>query len=249
MARFALILWLLMSSVASAKEVSLQGKSFVLTEAEGFQLVSGSSLRLGFFEDPELSFGAGCNGMSGPYELVDGRLVLPGVRRTEKACRAEYARQDQWLHGFMSSKPRITYDEEHLTLEGDDAKLVFLLRELAAPDLPLVGTRWEVNMMTAGGRTAYYRVPSNPTLVFAQDGSVRIDTGCNTGRGRFTKASAKQLRVSAVRLTKTRCTGNQAIVDKHIKALLAGATMRYEIEEAQLKLTVSRALVVYASAH
>src|SRR3954470_7514430 len=55
-------------------KADLDGSAFASTSVEGHDLVAGSTVRL-TFEDGSLSANAGCNTMTGSYDVTDGRLA------------------------------------------------------------------------------------------------------------------------------------------------------------------------------
>jgi len=105
----------------------LMGRRFDACSAEGFELLEGTVLRLSFREDEDTNvhFSAGCNGFSGRATLRDGRLIIPGVMRTELGCGRDHSAQDAWLmRFFLKSKPAVVLQGRELTLTSADAMLV-----------------------------------------------------------------------------------------------------------------------------
>ncbi|MCJ7710858.1 MAG: META domain-containing protein, partial [Chloroflexi bacterium] len=63
----------------------LDGRTFLSTDISGRTLVAGSRVRM-TFQAGSLSANAGCNAMSGGYEVVDGRLRTGPMATTEIGC-------------------------------------------------------------------------------------------------------------------------------------------------------------------
>jgi len=234
-AALMLALFLLCTSCDSGSSgPSLDGRDFLLESSEGFEPLSGSTVRLSF-DDGELRFSAGCNSSSGPYELRDGHLIVESLGSTEIGCDAGRHAQDLWLGMFMTSEPLLVLEGDELTLTNPEASLVFLDREVADPDRPLVETPWTVDTFIDGGAASNFPGPSSPTLLFAEDGSLEIDTTCNTGSGRYS-TSGDQLTLSDVAYTDKACSGAAASIDAEVQAFLNNGTFGFQIEAARLTL-------------
>ena len=88
------------SAGGSATVEDLDGRTFLSQSATGYTLVAGSVVRLSF-EGVRLGASAGCNQMSGEYEIVDGVLKVGPMAMTEMACEEPLMAQDQWLSAFL----------------------------------------------------------------------------------------------------------------------------------------------------
>src|SRR5687768_9973691 len=64
---------------------ALSGRTFLSTGIEGAELAEGSQVRL-TFEATRIGASAGCNQMSGEYEVADGALKVGMLAMTEMAC-------------------------------------------------------------------------------------------------------------------------------------------------------------------
>lgn len=154
---FGLLAWMSLLVVGCSEEVgplaptpgsatpSLDGRTFISQEVTGRDLVEGTEIRLRF--QGHLGVTAGCNSMGAGYSIEDGRLVIDagGLSQTEIGCDPERHEQDTWLADFLLSSPSVALSGDELTLTGDDAAIELLDREVAEPDLPLVGTTWRVD--------------------------------------------------------------------------------------------------------
>ena len=103
-------------------EADLDGRTFVSTETEGFTLVPGTQVTL-TFEEGNVSASAGCNTMSGPYEIDDGTLEVGEMATTLIGCPDDLQQQDQTLQDLLTGGPGVTLDVEVLTVSGQGMTL------------------------------------------------------------------------------------------------------------------------------
>jgi heat shock protein HslJ len=197
-------------------------------------LVSGSKIRLSF-PAGSLSASAGCNNMSGSYEVKDGALVVGQMATTDMGCQADLMNQDQWLANFLSSKPAVSLDGNNLVLTSDSTEITFLDREQAEPDQPLVGITWGLTSILEGETAS--SVPSGvmATLLFKDDGTVQIYDGCNSGGGNYT-ADQRSITLSQVVSTQMACGGDKDEIAAAIRQVLGAEEIDYSIDHATLAL-------------
>jgi heat shock protein HslJ len=212
----------------------LSGREFMLKETFSYSPASGTIIRLAF-TTTEFSFNANCNSHSGAYTIAAGTLRVRGMSSTLMACAEDRMAQDDWLLDFFSSGPRITLDENKLTVTDGKATLIFLDRKVADPDRQLSGPVWTIDTF----RTADMAMATSQlhaTLAFTPDGTWRVDTGCNVGTGSYT-ASATQLTLSRTVFSTSTCSSQDtnSLVD-HIAAVLADGTATYSIDATRLTI-------------
>jgi heat shock protein HslJ len=111
---------------AVARDIS--DHTFVAVDVHGHDLVSGSELTITFPSPAELSADAGCNTISGGFELNGSKLVAADLASTMKGCSDELQAQDTWLSGFLMSKPTVSLHDDTLTLQGKDATITLRKR-------------------------------------------------------------------------------------------------------------------------
>lgn len=215
-------------------DAALEQRSFLLESAEGFEPLAGTTVSVGF-RNGEFGFSAGCNGHGGTFSLRDERLVVTAFQSTTRGCDAALHAQDEWLAGFLTSSPSLKLEGERLTLRGAAATLVFLDREVADPDRPLVGTLWTVDTIVQGDFATSSVLPAPaPSILFREDGTLQVDTTCNTGSGRYSVAG-DQLTLTPVSYTLRACSG-ASDVDDQVQVLLREGTLTFEIEATRLTL-------------
>jgi heat shock protein HslJ len=161
---------------------ALSGRTFLSTGIEGADLAEGSQVRL-TFEATRIGASAGCNQMSGEYEVADGALKVGMLAMTEMACEEPLMAQDTWLSGFLDGATA-TLDDTTLTLAKDGTTLTLEDESVLNPDLPLEGTRWVVTSTIANEGVSSVPEGAQASLVFDAT-SVAVETGCNSGSGGY----------------------------------------------------------------
>ena len=160
----------------------MDGREFLFQSVDGRSLVPGTQIRLSF-DHGRVGASAGCNALGGPYELVDGRLIIRGMSMTEIGCDAARHAQDEWLADLLQSEPRINLLGNTLTVEAAEAILRLLDRVVADPDRPLVGTRWRVDTALRGDAASSVPDTAPVTLEFGDDGTLTASSaGCTSVR-------------------------------------------------------------------
>jgi heat shock protein HslJ len=218
---------------------ALDGRSFLSTSVteggEDRPLVAGTRIRLAF-QGGNIGASAGCNTMSGAYRVVDGRLVVEGSGTTEIGCDPERHAQDDWLFGFLGARPTVRLAGNDLTLEAGDTIVRLLDREVAEPDLPLVGPTWTLDSIMVMDTVSSVPGGVVATLSFTPDGTVAIASGCNSGGGRV-EVGAGVLRFSELVQTDMACPGARGEVEAAMMAVLGAREVAYSIDASTLTLT------------
>jgi heat shock protein HslJ len=217
-------------------EKQLIGRDFLLETAVGYEPVVGTVVRLGF-TDSVLSFSAGCNHYSGPYEVTNTSLVMNEMSATEMGCDANLMTQDAWLAEFFEKDPTLTLAGDTLTLTTNNATLTFLDRIVADPDRPLTGVTWNVDTLISGDAAS--SIPTTleePSLHFEDDGTLVVETGCNSGTGTF-EVHAEELTFSDVTFTQSTCSNSEATaLLEQLTDVFIDGTATYDIEAARLTI-------------
>lgn len=222
-------------ALGSVTRGQLDGHAFLLERSEGFDPVAGTTVRLNFHGD-ELSVSAGCNHLGGRFEIRDASLVLDGLNTTEIGCDAPLHAQDEWLGAFFSSRPRIVRAGDRLTLTGAMATLTFLDREVADPDQPLAGAPWTVDTLLDGASASNYPSPRDPLLTFADDGTLRVESTCNTSDGNYV-VSGDRITFSNIAFTDAACSNPAAsAVEQHLQKVIANGTVTFSIDARRLEI-------------
>ncbi len=220
----------------------LDGRTFLSTASTGHVLVAGSQVRI-TFQGGSVSISAGCNSMSGAYQVVDGRLQTDQMAMTEMACAEPLMAQDTWIASFVGGAG-IRLDGDTLTLGKDGETLTLVDRVVADPDRPLLGTRWVVDSIVSGGSVG--SVPQGVTAALTlSDGRVDVEAGCNRGTGSV-EIGAGSITFGPIALTKMACAGPAMLVEDAVTTVLSGE-VAYDIEADTLMLEAGgRGLVLRA---
>ena len=215
------------SSDLSAEDLS--GKGFASSEVTGHDLVEGSEITMSFLDD-RVSVNAGCNTMNGGFEIADGAFTASQFAATMMACEQPLMDQDMWLSEFLSSSPAIALDGSTLTLTGADATITLDEIEPAA----LVGTTWKVTGTVANEAVSGVAMDSTASITIVDDGTVSVNTGCNTGSGSVEVAD-DALTFGPIAITLIGCEPELAELEATVIGVLQGE-VSYEISGDTLSL-------------
>lgn len=197
-------------------------------------LADGTQIRLSF-TDGQLGASAGCNTMGGGYRIEGGRLVFEGGGMTEMGCDDERHAQDDWLLGFLGSRPSVAQDGDKLTLTSGATVITLQDREVAQPDLPLTGTTWTVDSIISGDAVSSVPGGAVATLVFTDVGQLEVDTGCNTGGGTYEVADGT-LRIREVVTTLIGCGDTAGQLEAAVMAVINAEELDFAIDAGTLTL-------------
>lgn len=218
----------------------LDGRTFIATavteDGADRPLVDGSELRISF-TDGQLGISAGCNSIGGPYVLDGATLrVDGGLSMTEMGCDAPLMDQDTWVADLFQGDVDVALAGFELTLTSGDTVIELTDREIAAPDVELTGTLWTLDTLISGDTASTVPGGAVATLEIAEDGSVSIDTGCNTGGG-AAEVSEDSITFGPIATTRIACTEDgTAEVESAMLTVLDGE-VAFEITETGLTIT------------
>ena len=210
----------------------LDGRTFLSTSVEGHELVADSVLRLSF-EGDLLTAHAGCNTMTGGYGIDAGTLAWADTpAATMMACEDDLMTQDAWVAEALTAGMAAELEGGMLSL-SDDGVLIELEEET---DTPLTGTAWTLDTLISN--EAASSLPADvdpPTLEIAEDGTLTLFSGCNTGGGTAV-IGEDTLELEPLRLTMMACEGEPGTVEAAVLAVLDG-TVEVAIDGKVLTLT------------
>lgn len=197
-------------------------------------LVPGTKIRLSF-SDGMLAASAGCNSMSGDYQVAGDKLVVGQMATTEIGCPTNLGEQDQWLAAFLGAKPVVALDGNNLSLISDNTEVTLLDREQAEPDQPLANRTWGLTTMINGDVASSVPAGSSATLLFGEDGSFTFNDGCNSGGGRYA-TNGDTISFSQVITTDMACGGDKDMVAAAIDEVLNAVDVTFAIDHSTLSL-------------
>jgi heat shock protein HslJ len=221
-----IVIALLLAACSAGSTDSLEGRTFVSTSVtEGGQdrpLVAGTEIRL-TFNDGQIGASAGCNMFGGGYHIDGAALVVDGGAMTEMGCDDDRSAQDEWLFAFLGASPQAALSDDGLVLSVGETVITLLDREVAEPDLALVGPTWTVDTIIIGNVASTIPEGEVATIAFADDGTVDFQTGCNTGGGRYA-VNDGEIQFAELVQTEIGCDGAAAAMEEAVVAVLnAGA--------------------------
>ena len=217
----------------------LQGKlndrTFVSESVEGWTLVAGTEVRIGF-KGGELSASAGCNSLGGPFAIEGGKLDLNGYGMTGMGCDAERHAQDDWLVGFLTAGPALQLNEPRLVMTTADAKMTLLDRKIASPDRALVGTHWNGDGFSDGQATSSWIGLAKANVFFDANASVTVFSACQTGSGSY-QVDGATLTFQGFSYDGAPCAdpSDQATTDA-VLLVLDGSPVSFDIKEQLLSV-------------
>ena len=222
---------------------ALDGRTFVSTGATGYTLAPGSDITLRF-EPTRIGVSAGCNQMSGEYEISDGILELGMMMTTEMACEQPLMAQDQWIAAFLPGAAALL-DGPTLTLTKEGVTLTLLDAEVANPDRSLEGGRWVVTGIGTADAVSTVPAGTEASLVFA-DGKVTVEAGCNSGSATY-ELGEGTIRFGPVGITMKLCDDTTMELEQAVLGVLQGE-VTYAIDADTLTLSSgSNALILTAA--
>lgn len=217
----------------------LAGRTFVSTgvtvAGQPFDLVAGTRIMLSFGADGRMGASAGCNSMAGTFRLDGITLVVSDLGSTEMGCDPERHAQDEWLAKLLGSRPTISLSGNDLTLTAGTTVVKLLDREVAQPDLMLVGPLWTVSSIISGETVS--SVPAGPvaTLRFAADGTLAVFTGCNSGGASY-ELEGDILVLRDLVLTEIGCDGPAGELERDVLGVLGADRLRVRIDADVLEI-------------
>ena len=218
---------------ADSDPTALDGRAFVSTNVEGYELVPESIIRISF-EDGSLSVNAGCNTMFGAYTVDGDVLRAPTLAMTQMACDTALMEQDAWISTLISGDPTVALDDDTLTITGPDAQVVTMLdTEVAEPDQPLEGTRWIVDGLLANEGISTVPIGAAASITI-DGGNAAVEAGCNTGSATVVITDTT-ITFGPLALTRMACPQPQMDLESAVVAVLGGE-VSYTIDSNTLRL-------------
>jgi len=230
---------LLVAACAPPAGSALDGRTFLSTgvtvDGEPFDLVEDTRIQLTFGPDGQIGASAGCNSIGGTYRIDGTALVFEGGGMTEMGCDPERHAQDDWLSELLGSRPAITLAGNDLTVPAGTPVVKLVEREVALPDLGLIGPLWTVDSIITGDAVASIG-GATATLRFNADGIVDIASGCNTGWGTY-DVDGDTIAFSDIVTTDMACAGPADALERAVLGVLGAGTLSATIDAERLTLT------------
>lgn len=231
------------SSTPGGAASDLNGKTYLSTGIQGATLISGTQIRLAF-KDGDLSANGGCNAMGGTYSITGDQLSATQMSMTDMACDEPRMKQDEWLARLLS-RATISLAGDTLTMTAGTVRLTLTDKEIATPDLPILGTRWILDGIVSGDAAS--SVPAGATAsIRIAEGRVDVQVGCSTGTATV-ELKADALTFGPIGLTKKGCEPELMAVERAVTTVLAG-TVGYTIDADVLTIDTGNAGLTFRAA-
>lgn len=217
------------------------GRDFLSTavteKGQSRPLVGETRIRLSFTDDGRLVANAGCNTMSGQAEVRDGTLVVADLATTEMGCDPDRHAQDEWLAGFLTSRPKLARSGSELTLSSDSTEIRLQDREVADPDRALRGTRWVVDTVIDGDAASSVPEGADAHIILGEENGFGGSTGCNQmGGTAVVDEGAGTVAFSDVVATKMACEEDRMALETAVLSVLDGE-VTYKIKADRITLS------------
>ena len=194
----------------SAKD--LAGVHRTLIKSEGYTPQS-RSITIEFTEN-RFGFDCGCNTNSGTYDIKDTRLFPKEIRSTEMYClpspfegRGSPNQDEEFLRDFFLEGPIVSYEDGTLMLSLGDVELTFGDASDLPPSSDFVGfheTVWLADEFVDVDASIIRLQDDSPSVVFSIMDTFTLNTGCNSGTGKFTVLS-NSITLSMNDFTEAKC--------------------------------------------
>lgn len=191
-------------------QTQLEAEEWVLDAGDSsVDLPDGASATLNV--DAELASGVGpCNSYTGPFVLDGDSVEIGPLAGALIACEQPLMDAQDAFTAALEAVDSIEMPDDRLVLTGpDDVRLAFdALDRYQA----LVGTWDVVNLATPNAVTGPI-AGTEPTVTFADDGTVSATTGCNQGSGDW-QLEGDALSISPLAATQRACESPEGIMDQ-----------------------------------
>ncbi|MGW5867538.1 META domain-containing protein [Streptomyces sp. NPDC055239] len=186
----------------------------------------------------------GCNGFSADVSMDGDTVGFANAISTKRACDKQDF-EETFKSALAKGDLKAAVDGDKLTLTTDKGDRVALTSE---PDVPLTGTKWNVNAIGDGKASASLpkEVDSKAHLTFGKDGTVRGKLGCNNVTA-TAEVKGDSITLGAPRSTRMMCQGAAADTEKKLLKLFDGK-VSYKLTHSGLSLTAADGTVVSANA-
>lgn len=186
------------------------------------------------FQDGRYSANAGCNSISGEYNISEnGEISLENGVSTMMLCDEETMKNEQDLQSFLSTVDNYKYSDDTLTLQSQTNSMEFSAAQMAS----LTDTKWKLNGMLINDGVVNDAAFENAFVEFTQDGKISGNAMCNSFFGEFTQ-SENALEIWALASTKKMCPEEVNSYETQILADLQNVS-QYEISRNSLTLSNS----------
>ncbi|MFL6024569.1 MAG: META domain-containing protein [Marmoricola sp.] len=215
--------------------------SGVTVDGKPHPLVDGTEVRIRF-ADARVTLSAGCNTMSGTYQLEESRLTVADLATTDMGCPQARAEQDSWLAGLFAKPVQLTTGDEPAIVSGSTV-LTMADREKVSPDKPLVGTRWTLDTLIQDEVASSLPARAAGTLTFTSPTGFSANVPCGTSPSGTYTLDGDRISFESTGAGIADCFGTNPDIEGDNGAVtrafdqVLGANATWSIEENRLTIT------------
>jgi heat shock protein HslJ len=230
--------------------VDIEAHEWVLDREDSSLTVDDDSPVTLRVEGDTVSGRAPCNTFRGPFEpSADDSVEIGPVALTRMACPASGAEaEDEFVAALEAvDNAEVEVDEDgggdadRLVLTGGD-RVRLSFRSYDADEL-LAGT-WTITGVATGDSLDSMVVGTEPTITFAEDGELTMETGCNTV-GSSWELDGDELTIGPPRTTLMACVEPPGVMEQEDALQLAlESAVRVEVAPRALTLLDAEGAIV-----
>lgn len=158
-----------------------------------------------------------CNSYRGSIQVDGTSVTIGSLAETLIGCEPEIQDAQDAFTAALRAVDTAEVDGETLVLSGtDDTTLTFTASE---PARAVLGT-WDIVDVAKTDAIVSVREGTAPTLTFAADGSMAVDTSCNTGGGPYT-VDGDAIAIGPVAVTERACLDPTGVMRQETRILTA----------------------------
>lgn len=220
---------------------SLAGREWVLDADESsIDLPDGASATLRV-EGGTVSGIGPCNSYRGSIQVDGSSVTIGSLAETMMACERPLMDAQSDFTAALRAVDTAEVDGDTLVLRGaDDTALTFTAID---PAEQVLGD-WAVTEVAKPDAIVGVRDGTSPTLTFAADGSMAVDTSCNTGNGPY-ELDGESIAIGPVAITERACTDPQGVMRQEARILAAlDQAETLEVTPDRLTLLDSQGFIV-----
>lgn len=186
------------------------------------------------FDGSKVAGSAGCNGYTGAYVASGSSLTVTGVAATMMACPPPADVVEAAYLANLAKAASYTATAELLTIfDGAGAKLLVFT---AAKPGGLTGVSWHATAYNNGKQAVQsVAVGSDPTAIFATDGTVSGNATCNRYNGPAA-ITGNRIAIGPLISTKMACASDELNAQEAAYLTALGGATSYDIRAKRLEL-------------
>ena len=199
------------------------------------------------FQDGSVGGTSGCNSFFGSYTLDGDKISIGQMGSTMMACPEPLMQQEADFLAALDSAASYAEDGETLQLldAGGNVVATFTVQPQPASQTSLAGVAWSATALGGEGVISSIIVETAITALFAEDGSLSGNSGCNRYTASYT-VDGDALHISPAAVTVLLCNAPEGIMEQeqqYLAALESVAAYRIDGDTLEL-LTADGALIV-----